>query len=341
MKKLFLSVLSVLAISTYAQQPAPDYLSDPNLSVGSKNYLKVLNASTTPVESLGVQGARNVLINAQASVNVDVSGIDESEKTITQDGHTVKLNIVRPQGNNNKLPVFIFIHGGGWVLGDYPTHKRLVRDLVVESGYVAVFVNYTPSPEAHFPQPTNEIYAATKWVAAHGDEINVDASRMAIVGNSVGGNMTMATTLNAKENGGPAIACQILMWPVTDATFDWPSWKEYGQQRFLTSSLMTWMWDNYTTDPAARKNIHVSPLQATTDQLRGLPPTLIEVAENDILRDQGEALGRKLDEAGVIVTTLRFNGVTHDWGLLNGFAELPQTRTLITTSAAFLKKYLK
>ncbi len=235
----------------------------------------------------------------------------------------------------------MFVHGGGWVLGDYPTHKRLVRDLVVESGFPAVFVNYTPSPEAHFPIAINEIYAATKWVSEHGDEINVDGNCMGIVGNSVGGNMSCVTSLMAKEKGGPKLKVQILMWPVTDATFDWGSWKEYGKQRFLTDSLMTWMFDNYTTNPEDRKSPYLSILRAPIDQLRGLPPTLIEVAENDILRDEGEALGRKLDEAGVDVTTIRFNGVIHDWGLLNGFAKLSPVRSLIRFSAATLKTYLK
>lgn len=346
MKKfLFMPLLAVsMLFSTKAMaqvQQAPDYLSDPHLSEGTKSYLKVLNASSTPVESLGPQGAREVLINAQKSVNVDLSGIDESEKTIHVDGMSIKLNLVRPAGVTGKLPVFIFIHGGGWVLGDYPTHKRLVRDIVVESGYACVFVNYTPSPEARFPVAINEIYAATKWVAENGDEINVDGKRLAVVGNSVGGNMTMATSMQAKQKGGPEIKCQILMWPVTDAYMNYDSWKEYGAQRFLTSSLMTWMYDNYISSPADRDNILLSPVRATTEQLRGLPPTLIQVAENDILRDEGELLGQKLDQAGVYVTTLRYDGVTHDWGLLNGFADLPPTRTLITVTAATLKKHLK
>jgi Esterase/lipase len=322
-------------------EKAPDYLSDPHLSRGTKEFLKVLNAGDKPVESLPVKEAREVLINAQASVKVDLSGIEESEKTIIADGYTVKLNIVRPEGVNEKLPVFIFIHGGGWVLGDYPTHKRLVRDLVVASGYVSVFVNYTPSPEAKFPQAVNEIYAAVRWVARHGEEINADGTRLAVVGNSVGGNMTMVTCLKAKENNGPEIKCQLLLWPVTDATFDWESWRKYGEQRFLTSSLMKWMFDLYTTDEEERSHIYLSPLKASPEQLKGLPPTLIEVAENDILRDQGEALGRKLDEAGVEVTTLRFNGVIHDWGMLNGFVNLPETKSLILNSAAMLKHYLK
>ncbi|MDR2947763.1 MAG: alpha/beta hydrolase [Prevotella sp.] len=320
---------------------APDYLDDPHLSQQTKEYLKVLNSGDKPVESLPIADARKVLEDAQSSVNVDLSGIEESEKTITQDGYTIKLNIVRPQGNKNKLPVFIFIHGGGWVLGDYPTHKRLVRDLVVTSGFCAVFVNYSPSPEAKYPTAINEIYAATKWVSQHGEEINVDGKKLAVVGNSVGGNMSIVTSLRAKEENGPEIKVQLLLWPVTDATFDWDSYTLYGKQRFLTTPLMKWMFDQYTTNEEERKNIHLSPLQASIEELRGLPPTLITVAENDILRDQGEALGRKLDEAGVRVSTIRFNGVIHDWGMLNGYARIPETCSLIGISAAMLKYYLQ
>ncbi len=322
-------------------QKAPDYLKDPHLSVETKEYLKVLNGGGPAVESLSKEDARNVLVTVQASVKVDVSGIEESEKTITYNSHNLKFTVVRPKGIKEKLPVFIFTHGGGWILGDYPTHKRMVRDLVVESGYAAVFVNYTPSPEAKYPQALHEIYAATKWVSEHGDEINVDGKRLALVGNSVGGNMSIATGLMAKKNKGPEIKVQVLLWPVADANFDTESYRMYGEQRFLTTPLMKWMFDQYTTDPKQRKEIYLAPLQATLDELKGLPPTVIQVAENDILRDEAEALGRKLDEAGVDVTTVRYNGVIHDFGLLNGFATIPQTRSLFTYTAAVLKHYLK
>jgi acetyl esterase/lipase len=280
-------------------------------------------------------------VNAQASVKVDLSGIDESEKTITADGYPIKLNIVRPEGVKGTLPVFIFIHGGGWVLGDYPTHKRMVRDLVVLSGFAAVFVNYTPTPDAQYPQAVNEIYAATKWVAEHGEEIGVDGKNLAVVGNSVGGNMTAVTTLMAKAKGGPQIKLQIMMWPIVDADFETDSYQQFGEKRFLTTSLMKWMYDLYTTDLEKRKEIYASPLQATVEQLKGLPPALIQVAESDILRDEGEAYGRKLDEAGVKVTTVRYNGMIHDFGLLNGLAEVPAVRSLFVQAAAELKKYLQ
>lgn len=319
-----------------------DYATDPMLDSKTKAFLKLLNTGGgKPLESLPPVEARQVLVNAQASVKVDLSGIDESEKTISADGHSIKLDIVRPAGNKGTLPVFIFIHGGGWVLGDYPTHKRMVRDLVVLTGYCGVFINYTPTPDAVYPTQVNEIYAATKWVAEHGAEINVDGKNLAVIGNSVGGNMSAVTAIKAKENNGPLIKVQILMWPIVDADFETDSYKQFGKDRFLTTSTMKWMYDMYIKDPIKRKEIYASPLQASVEQLRGLPPALIQVAGNDVLRDEGEAYGRKLDAAGVPVTVVRYNGTIHDFGLLNGLADLPATKSAFLQAAAELKKYLK
>lgn len=318
-----------------------DIADDPRLSIGTKEFLKALNTPAPPeLEKLSPEDARKVLETAQASAAVDYSGIEESEKTISADGLEIVLNIVRPEGAAEKLPVFMFIHGGGWVLGDYPTHRRMVRDLVVNSGFAAVFVNYTRTPEAVYPQQINEIYAATKWVAENGDEIGVDGKNLAVVGNSVGGNMTAVTALKAKAEGGPEIKLQILMWAIVDADFETESYREFGADRFLTTPLMKWMYDMYIPEPEKRREIYTSPLQASVEQLKGLPPALVITGESDVLRDEGEAYGRKLDEAGVKVTTVRYNGMIHDFGLLNGLAELPQTRSLFEQSAVELKKYL-
>jgi acetyl esterase len=318
-----------------------NYADDPHLDRGTKAFLTILNTSGgVPLETLPPREAQQGLAQAQASVEVDLSGIDVTQKTITSEGYTVGLYIVRPAGVTETLPVFMFIHGGGWVLGDFPTHQRLVRDLVVQSGFAAVFVDYTRTSDAPFPVAINEIYAATKWVAENGAEINVDGSRLAVVGNSVGGNMTTVTALMAKEKGGPAIKLQIMMWPIVDADFETESYRRFGKDRFLTTSLMKWMYDLYIPDPQKRKDVHASPLRASIEQLKGLPPALIQVAENDILRDEGEAYGRKLDEAGVVVTTVRYNGMIHDFGLLNALATLPTVRSLVLHAATELKKYL-
>jgi acetyl esterase len=326
------------ALSAQSIDPAKD----PHIESNIRAFLKVLNSGTgKPLEQLPPKEARAVLSGAQSSVKVDLSGITVTEKTITQDGQTVKLNIVMPANTKGILPVFMFFHGGGWVLGDFPTHERMVRDLVVESGAAAVFVNYTPSPEAHYPVPINQAYAATKWVAEHGKEIGVDGKRLAVAGNSVGGNMATVVALMAKDKKGPEIKLQVLFWPVTNVNFETESYNLFSKGRFLTKSLMMWMWDNYTTDPNKRKEIYASPLQATTEQLKGLPTALVQTAENDILRDEGEAYARKLDEAGVKVTATRYNGMIHDWGLLNALSEVSGTQSALLQAAAELKKAFK
>jgi acetyl esterase/lipase len=314
---------------------------DPHIFKEVRAFLKVLNSGNSkPIEQLSPADARKVLADAQNSATVDYSGIEESEKTITHEGETTRIHIVKPVHASTNAPAFVYVHGGGWVLGDYPTHRRLVRDLVVESGAVAVFPDYTPSPEARYPTAINQIYATAKWVSEHGDEIGVDGKNLAVAGNSVGGNMTAAVALMAKEKKGPAIKLQVMLWPVTDANFETASYKELGEGRFLTRNMMRWFWDNYLPDTNARNEIYASPLKANLDQLRGLPPALIQTAENDVLRDEGEAYARKLDEAGVPVTLARYDGLIHDYGLLNPIARIPAVQTALLQAAATIKKAL-
>ena len=292
-----------------------------------------------PMETLAPADARQVLVGAQSGAKLPAA--DVSEKTIIVDGKPLKLNIVRPAGAKGVLPAFIFVHGGGWILGDFPTHERFVRDLVTDSGAVAVFVNYTPSPEARYPVAINEIYAATKWVAENGAQINVDGKRLAITGNSVGGSMATVVALMAKAKGGPALRAQVLFWPVTNANFENTSYDQYANDHFLTKNMMKWFWDAYTTDPKQRQEIYASPLLATTEQLKGLPPTLVQTAEKDVLRDEGEAYARKLDAAGVNVVATRYNGMIHDFGLLNVLADLPATRAALHQASEELKLRLR
>jgi len=305
-----------------------------------QQFLNVLNGSGgKPIEQLSPQAARQVLIDAQKGATLPAA--DVSEKTITIDGQNLTLNIVKPHNAQGTLPVFMFFHGGGWILGDFPTHERLVRDLVNASGAAAVFVNYTPSPEAHFPVAINQAYAATRWVAENGNEIGVDGKRLALVGNSVGGNMVAAVALQAKQHKTPAIRYDVMLWPVTDANFDTDSYRQYENGYFLSRNMMKWFWDAYTTNESDRNNILASPLRATTAQLQGLPPTLIQTAELDVLRDEGEAFGRKLDAAGVDVTVTRYNGLIHDYGLLNALSDVPAVRAAIGQAGYQLKEHLK
>lgn len=314
---------------------------DPEISKDIREFLKELNnEGGKPMEEMTPEEARQVLIDAQKSVDFDYSDIEESERTITQDGLTVNIHIVKPAGSGNNLPVFMFFHGGGWVLGDYPTHKRLVRDLVVNSGAVAIFPDYTPSPEAQYPVAVNEAYASTKWVAENGKEIGVDGSRLAVAGNSVGGNMATVVALMAKDKMGPEIAYQVLLWPVTDADFTRESYIKYAQDRFLTTPMMKWMWNHYTTDLNKRKEKYASPLQATLQELKNLPPALVQIAENDILHDEGLAYARKLDEAGVPTTITVYKGFIHDYGMLNPLAHIPAVQTSVHQASIALKKAL-
>jgi acetyl esterase len=199
-----------------------------------------------------------------------------------------------------------------------------------------VFVNYTPSPEAQFPVPLEEIYAALKYVAEHGSELNIDSTRLAVAGDSVGGNMTAAIALMAKERNGPALRFHAMFYPVTDASFDTPSYREFANGPWLTKPAMEWFWNAYAPNKADRTKITASPLRATVDQLRGLPPALLLVDVNDVLRDEGEAYGDKLIQAGVDVTVQRYLGVFHDFMMLNALSGLPGTMTAIETAAGSL-----
>jgi acetyl esterase/lipase len=313
----------------------------PNVDRRIAEFLDGLNSSGgKPMEQLTPEEARAVLVSLQKSVTVPLAPADISEKMITIDGAPLTLTIVRPAGVKGILPVFMFFHGGGWVLGDFPTHERFVRDVVAASGAVAVFPNYTRSPEAKYPTAINQMYGATKWVAEHGAEIQVDGNRLAVVGNSVGGNASGVISLMAKDKGGPAIRFTVMMWPVTDANFETVSYHQLADGHFLSRNMMKWFWDNYAPDISQRQEIYASPLQASIEQLKGLPPTLIQVAENDVLRDEGEAYARKLDAAGVEVTHVRYDGLIHDWGLLNPISQLPGVRASLLQVGAALKKRL-
>lgn len=314
----------------------------PGVERNTQGFLDALAASAgQPLETLTPKDARGVLVGAQASVKVDLSGITVETRTIDVDGQAITLKVVRPEGARGVLPGFMFFHGGGWVLGDYPTHERLIRDLVVGSGAAAIYVDYTPSPEARYPTAINQAYAATKWVADNGSKIGVDGSHLAVAGNSVGGNMAAVVALKAKAAGTPKLRFQLLLWPVTDANFNNASYNQFAEGHFLTRGMMEWFWDNYTSDPKQRNEIYASPLRASLEQLQGLPPALVQTAEMDVLRDEGEAYARRLNAAGVAVTSVRYNGMIHDYGLLNVVAEVPAVRSAMDQAAQALKNSLK
>jgi acetyl esterase len=293
-----------------------------------------------PLYKLSPDAARKVLVDVQSIPIAKSRATIEEKKLPVGPTGSVKVFIVRPESSTGILPCIVYIHGGGWILGDEGTHDRLIRKIAVGTGAALVFVDYDRSPEAKFPVPTEQAYAVTKYVAEHGDSLGIDSSRLAVAGDSVGGNMTAAVTLLAKERGGPKIAFQGLFYPVTDANFETASYKEFADGPWLTRAAMKWFWDAYLPDVGARRQPTATPLNATLDQLRGLPPALLIVDENDVLRDEGEAYGRKLAQAGVRVTAVRYNGAIHDFMMLNPIANTAPVRGAVAQAIAALRENL-
>ncbi|BBA75094.1 MULTISPECIES: alpha/beta hydrolase [Bacillus] len=250
----------------------------------------------------------------------------------------VSVRIMRPQNAPAHLPVIVYIHGAGWVFGNEHTHDRLIRELAVGAQAAIVFPNYTLSPEAKYPTAIEEIYAVVKWASENGRENGMIPESLTIAGDSVGGNMAAAVTLMAKARGDLNIRQQLLFYPVTDASFDTESYQQFAAGYFLRKDAMMWFWDQYTTNSNERAEITASPLRATAEQLQGLPPALIITAEADVLRDEGEAYANKLREAGVPVTAVRFQGIIHDFVMLNALAKTEAARGAIDLAATWLRK---
>ncbi|MEE1758580.1 MULTISPECIES: alpha/beta hydrolase [unclassified Streptomyces] len=253
---------------------------------------------------------------------------------------SVRARIVRPAGAEGVLPVILYIHGAGWVFGNAHTHDRLVRELAVGARAAVVFPEYDLSPEARYPVAIEQNYAVAKWVVEQGASKDLDGARLAVAGDSVGGNMTAALTLMAKQRGDVPLVQQVLFYPVTDAGFDTGSYHQFATGYFLRRDGMRWFWDQYTTDEAERAQITASPLRASVDQLKDLPPALVITGEADVLRDEGEAYANKLREAGVAVTAVRFQGVIHDFVMLNALRETHAAEAAITLATTTLRTAL-
>ncbi|MBM3715431.1 MAG: alpha/beta hydrolase [Actinobacteria bacterium] len=249
---------------------------------------------------------------------------------------SVKVRIVRPQGATGALPVVIYIHGAGWVFGDAHTHDRLVRDIAVGTGAAVVFPEYDRSPEVRYPHAIEQVWATAQWVVAEGPTKDLDATRIAVAGDSVGGNMSAAITLLAKERGGLDLTAQVLFYPVTDAAFDTESYHRFAEGYFLSRDGMKWFWDQYTTSEDDRAQITASPLRASLDQLSGLPQALVITAEADVLRDEGEAYAAKLRQAGVPTTAVRYQGITHDFVMVNSLHDTYAAKAAVAQAVSFL-----
>ncbi|MFF7749588.1 alpha/beta hydrolase [Streptomyces sp. NPDC007971] len=289
---------------------------------------------------LGPAEGRKAVDEVQSG-EIDKPEIAEEWVTV-QGGPTgsVRARVVRPAGTEGPLPVILYIHGAGWVFGNAHTHDRLVRELAVGARAAVVFPEYDLSPEARYPVAVEQNYAVARWIVREGAASGLDAGRIAVAGDSVGGNMTAALTLMAKERGDVPLVQQVLFYPVTDAAFDTPSYQQFAEGYFLRRDAMQWFWDQYTTDESQRAEITASPLRATTDQLRGLPPALVITAEADVLRDEGEAYANKLRQAGVPVTAVRYQGIIHDFVMLDALRGTHAAEAAVDQAVATLRTAL-
>ncbi|MFJ3927496.1 alpha/beta hydrolase [Streptomyces sp. NPDC090022] len=273
----------------------------------------------------------------------EITGLEVDEEWVSVPGGPTgeaRTRIVRPAGASGPLPVILYIHGAGWVFGNAHTHDRLVRELAIGTGAAVVFPEYDLSPEHRYPVAIEQNWTVARWVVTDGAAHGLDATRIAVAGDSVGGNMSIALTLMAKERGGLDLRQQVLFYPVTDAAFETGSYHQFAEGYFLRRDGMQWFWDQYTTDTAERAQITASPLRATTEQLTGLPPALIITAEADVLRDEGEAYANKLRAAGVPVTAVRYQGIIHDFVMLNALRETHAAEAAISQAVTTLRTAL-
>jgi len=294
-------------------------------------------ANSPYLYELGPQKAREELDKLQAGpVSMPPAAI---EQMVIRGGPSgrVSLTVVRPKDARGDLPAIVYAHGGGWVLGNFRTHERLVRELAVRANAAVVFVNYSLSPEAKYPTALEEYYAALKWVAEDGGKYGLDTDKIIVAGDSAGGNLAAAAAILAKERGGPRIARQLLFYPVTDASFDTPSYRQFAENYYLRRDVMKWFWDQYAPEPRQRAEIIASPLRAELEQLKGLPPALIITGEADVLRDEGEAYAAKLRQAGVRVAQARMQGTIHDFVMLNALADTAAARGAMALAASFVR----
>ena len=255
------------------------------------------------------------------------------DRTVPGPAGDIPVRVYASEGDN--LPVVMYFHGGGWVLGDIDSHDGTCKQLLAELGdAVVVSVHYRLAPEDKYPAAADDCYAAAAWVAEHGAEIGADGSRMAVAGDSAGGNLSAVVSQMARDKGGPAIAAQVLHVPVTDHNYSYSSYTENAEGKLLTRASMVWFWDHYLPNAEAGQEAYASPIKAA--DLSGLAPALIQTAELDPLRDEGEAYGAAIEAAGGDVTVRRYDGVVHDPFMM--FAVIPTGIECLKEAAAFINE---
>jgi acetyl esterase len=285
-----------------------------------------------PLDRLSVPDARARMLETHQG--------DESAYAVSVERHEIadfSVHVVKPLSVLGPLPAVVYYHGGGWVMGDFDTHGRMVREIAVQSGAAVVFVEYVRSPEVRYPVPLEQCYRAVTWIVEQGNAVGLDAARIAVAGDSAGGNLAAAVALLTARHGGPKIALQALLYPILDCDFTTASYRDFESGLNLNAAGMRWFWNHYAPDEAARLDPLASPSRASLDELKNMPRALVITAECDVLRDEGEAFARKLAAAGVAVTAVRFSGVLHAFMVLNQLARERQAKSAMRLLAAELR----
>jgi acetyl esterase/lipase len=290
------------------------------------------------LSELPLDEVRKSIESAQAGV--PMPDVDEGWITVPAEVGDVRVLLIKPRGIDGPLPVVLYMHGGGWIFGSASSHGRLAAELAVGSRAAVAFIEYTLAPEAKYPVQIEQCYAVAQWVTEQGDTHGLDASRLAVAGDSAGGNMATVLCLMAKERGDVKVVQQSMYYPMTDALTDQgtESYVLFNDGPYGDAKTMEWFWSTYLPKEELRSTSTVSPLRATLDELRGLPPALVIVDENDVIRDQGEAYATKLREADVPTASVRFNGTMHDFMMLAVLRDSETTHAAMSLAASTFRR---
>jgi acetyl esterase len=289
---------------------------------------------------LPLADTRKAIDDAQAGGAVPMPHVEEAWVTVPAEVGDVRVLIIKPSGAQARLPVVLYMHGGGWIFGSALSHGRLAGELAVAADAAVAFIDYALAPEARYPVQIEQCYAVARWVTEHGESHGLDSSRIAVAGDSAGGNMATVMCIMAKRRGDVNLVQQSMYYPMTDALTneDSESYRLFKDGPYGTAETMEWFWSTYLPEHDLRVESTVSPLRATLDELTGLPPALVIVDENDILRDQGEAYASKLRDADVPTACVRFNGTMHDFMMLNALRDTETTRAAMNLAASTFRR---
>jgi acetyl esterase len=313
-------------------------MTDSVLEAAAQEFVEAL-AQFPPLYEMSPADARAVIDNVQATP-IEKPDVDDVWVTVPLEVGDVQVRIVKPVNAVGLLPVVLYLHGGGWVIGNSASHDRLVRELAVNVNAAVAFVEYALAPEAKYPVQIEQAYGAARWLAQNGAQEGLDSTRVAVAGDSAGGNMATVLAIMAKQRGDVKFVYQALFYPVMDAGMDTDTYREFKDGPYISEKMMSWFWGNYLPDAKLGAEVTASPLRASREQLQGLPPALVIVDENDVLRDEGESYAAKLREAGVPTACVRYNGIIHDFMMLNALRGTESARGAINQAVSALRHAL-